>query len=64
MPENAQSLKEFICDPGIVPVHGLGAYADGRPYYAMRFIKGDSLKDAIIRFHEADKPGRDPGERS
>src|SRR5262249_35180104 len=24
--------------PGIVPVYGLGAYPDGRPYYAMRFI--------------------------
>ena len=24
--------------PGIVPVYGLGTYADGRPYYAMRFI--------------------------
>src|SRR5262249_45662734 len=28
--------------PGIVPVYGLGHHADGRPYYAMRFIKGDS----------------------
>ncbi len=24
--------------PGIVPVYGLGAYPDGRPFYAMRFI--------------------------
>ena len=32
--------------PGIVPVYGLGTYADGRPYYAMRFIRGDSLKEA------------------
>ena len=37
--------------PGIVPVYGLGTYADGRPYYAMRFIQGDSLKEAIDRFH-------------
>jgi serine/threonine protein kinase/formylglycine-generating enzyme required for sulfatase activity len=37
--------------PGIVPVYGLGTYADGRPFYAMRFIKGDSLKEAINRFH-------------
>ena len=37
--------------PGIVPVYGLGSYADGRPYYAMRFIRGDSLKEAIDRFH-------------
>ena len=33
--------------PGIVPVYGLGTYGDGRPYYAMRFIRGDSLKEAI-----------------
>jgi serine/threonine-protein kinase len=50
--------------PGIVPVYGLGHYRDGRPYYAMRFIRGDSLKEAIDRFHADDKaPGRDPGER-
>jgi serine/threonine-protein kinase len=37
--------------PGVVPVYGLGAYGSGRPYYAMRFIKGESLKEAIERFH-------------
>jgi serine/threonine protein kinase len=37
--------------PGIVPVYGLGAYPDGRPFYAMRFIRGDNLKEAIARFH-------------
>jgi WD40 repeat protein/tRNA A-37 threonylcarbamoyl transferase component Bud32 len=50
--------------PGVVPVYGLGTYDDGRPFYAMRFIKGESLKDAVRGFHEADAPGRDPGERS
>jgi tetratricopeptide (TPR) repeat protein len=50
--------------PGIVPVYGLGAYPDGRPFYAMRLIRGDSLKDAIQHFHQADVPGRDPGERA
>ncbi len=49
--------------PGIVPVYGLGLYADGRPFYAMRFIRGDSLKDAIARFHQAEARGRDPGAR-
>lgn len=38
--------------PGIVPVYGLGVYSDGRPFYAMRFIKGDSLKDALQEFHK------------
>jgi serine/threonine-protein kinase len=50
--------------PGIVPVYGLGRYPDGRPFYAMRLVRGDSLKDAIEYFHEADRPGRDPGERT
>jgi serine/threonine-protein kinase len=50
--------------PGIVPVYGLGTYADGRPFYTMRFIRGDNLKDAIQRFHQADGRGRDPSERS
>jgi eukaryotic-like serine/threonine-protein kinase len=50
--------------PGIVPVYGMGTYADGRPYYAMRFIKGDSLQDAVRQFHQKEGPGRDPGERA
>ena len=50
--------------PGIVPVHGLGQYPDGRPYYAMRFIRGVSLKTAIAAFHAADGPDRDPSERA
>ena len=50
--------------PGIVPVYGLGTYADGRPYYAMRFIRGDSLKEAIDRFHaDAGRSKTDPGRR-
>ena len=40
--------------PGVVPVYGLGTYGGGRPYYAMRFIKGDSLKEAIEQFHADD----------
>ena len=44
--------------PGIVPVYGLGRTADGRPAYAMRFIRGRSLKTAIARFHAADRLGR------
>jgi serine/threonine-protein kinase len=50
--------------PGIVPVYGLGVYADGRPYYAMRFIRGDSLKEAIAQFHANAALESDPGRRS
>jgi serine/threonine-protein kinase len=50
--------------PGVVPVHGLVHDAEGRPCYAMRFIHGESLQEALEHFHAADGPGRDPGERS
>jgi WD40 repeat protein/tRNA A-37 threonylcarbamoyl transferase component Bud32 len=49
--------------PGIVPVYGLGRYADGRPYYAMRFIEGETLKQAIERFHKRETAPRQPRER-
>jgi formylglycine-generating enzyme required for sulfatase activity len=58
--QNPESRARFLLEaevtgglehPGIVPVYGLGTYADGRPFYAMRFIRGDSLKEAIERFH-------------
>jgi serine/threonine protein kinase len=50
--------------PGIVPVYGLGTYEDGRPYYAMRFIRGDSLKDAIAAFHADEALQADPGRQA
>ena len=43
--------------PGIVPVYGLGTYADGRPFYAMRFIKGDNLQQAISSYHDPRQQG-------
>ena len=46
--------------PGIVPVYGLGTYDDGRPFYAMRFVEGDSLKEAIEPYHR-EHPRPDPG---
>ncbi len=51
--------------PGVVPVYGLGHSEQGRPFYAMRFVRGRSLKEAIESFHQADlQPGRDPAERT
>ncbi|MCC6493107.1 MAG: serine/threonine protein kinase [Pirellulales bacterium] len=37
--------------PGIVPIYALGADATGRPFYAMRLIRGESLLEVIERFH-------------
>lgn len=38
--------------PGIVPVYSLGCDDTGRPFYAMRFIQGDSLKAAVRSLHD------------
>ena len=45
-------------------MYGLGCYGNGRPYYAMRFVRGESLKDAIKRYHADGALERDPGRRS
>jgi WD40 repeat protein/serine/threonine protein kinase len=49
--------------PGIVPVYGIGRHADGRPYYAMRLIEGETLQQAIERFHQPESSQRQPAER-
>jgi eukaryotic-like serine/threonine-protein kinase len=68
-----ESLRRFLQEaeitgrlehPGVVPVYGMDRDAAGHPCYAMRFIRGETLHEAIKRFHEKEKPGRDPGERS
>jgi WD40 repeat protein/tetratricopeptide (TPR) repeat protein len=50
--------------PGIVPVYGLGAYPDGRPYYAMRFIRGESFLEAIERYHKTNGNGKHARQRA
>ena len=38
--------------PGVVPVYSLGKFADGRPFYAMRFIRGMNLQIALEDYHQ------------
>jgi serine/threonine-protein kinase len=70
--DDPESRRRFLLEaqitgrlehPGVVPAYSLTWDEAGRPSYAMRFIQGESLRDAIQRFHEADSPGRDVGER-
>jgi formylglycine-generating enzyme required for sulfatase activity/tRNA A-37 threonylcarbamoyl transferase component Bud32 len=51
--------------PGVIPVYSLGRDERGRPFYAMRFIKGEDLEQAIRNFHAADNTSdRDLGSRA
>src|SRR5262245_58841 len=70
--QDPESRRRFLLEaevtarlehPGVVPVYGLVQDDHGQPCYAMRLIQGETLQEAIRRFHEADRPGRDPAER-
>ncbi len=70
--DDADSRRRFLLEaevtgrlehPGIVPAYGLTADERGQPCYAMRLVQGETLQEAIRRFHEADRPGRDEGAR-
>jgi len=37
--------------PGIVPIYGLGRDEAGKPCYAMRFVAGTTLEQAIKQYH-------------
>jgi serine/threonine protein kinase/formylglycine-generating enzyme required for sulfatase activity len=59
--EKSDSRSRFVLEaevtarlehPGIVPVYGIGLNTRGEPYYVMRFIKGESFKDAVQEFHK------------
>lgn len=43
--------------PSIVPIYGLGADASGRPFYAMRWVRGENLGQAINEFHRKHAAG-------
>jgi serine/threonine protein kinase len=58
--DDADSRARFLLEarvtgrlehPGVAPVYALGADDTGRPYYAMRLIRGESLLEVIDRFH-------------
>jgi serine/threonine-protein kinase len=48
--------------PGIVGVYAIGRDPAGGPFYVMRLIRGETLRDAIRRFH-GDGPARSAGGR-
>ena len=65
--QNADSRRRFLREgaitgslehPGVVPVYGLTRDASGQPCYAMRFVRGQTLQEAIARFHGTDKANR------
>ena len=42
--------------PGVVPVYELGTFADRRPFFTMKLVKGRTLAELL---RERDRPGED-----
>src|SRR5436309_1616184 len=55
------TLTARLDHPGVVPVFGLVNDVRGRPCYAMRFIRGETLKDEIDRYHNQASGTRSQG---
>jgi serine/threonine-protein kinase len=58
-PERSRFLREArataqLEHPGIVPVHELGRTEDGRVYFTMKHVRGDTLEDVLVRLKAAD----------
>ncbi len=45
--------------PGVIPLYGVGEDSHGRLFYAMRFIDGITLDEAIRRYFEQEQQERD-----
>jgi tetratricopeptide (TPR) repeat protein len=41
-------ISAQLTHPSIVPVHAMGTLADGRPYYIMKFVKGERM-DLLVK---------------
>ena len=48
---NESTITGRLEHPGIVPVYDSGVTDRGQPYYAMRLLRGTTLKQAITELH-------------
>ncbi|MFB6263069.1 MAG: protein kinase, partial [Bradymonadaceae bacterium] len=61
---DAEHLERFIVEaqatgqlehPNIVPVYDFGVVGDGTPFYTMREVRGESLRDVLAQLSEGDE---------
>lgn len=55
--EEAQTTAQLE-HPGIVPVHALGKTEDGRPYFTMKKVAGQTLTELIVEVHAWSRDGK------
>ena len=49
-------ITAWLDHPGVVPVHELGELPDGRPYFTMKEVQGQTFKVMIRDVHAASGP--------
>ena len=54
--EDEARITAQLQHPGIPPIHDLGVFADGRPFLAMKLIKGRTLHELLARNREGEAP--------
>jgi serine/threonine protein kinase/tetratricopeptide (TPR) repeat protein len=50
-------ITGYLEHPGVVPIYSLGQGDDGRPFYAMQFIRGRTLEQVVTEHLAADESG-------
>jgi tRNA A-37 threonylcarbamoyl transferase component Bud32 len=61
--EREAAITGRLEHPGVVPVYGRGVDNRGQPYYAMRFIAGENLRQAVETYRSSAEV-RPAGERA
>lgn len=52
-------ITSMLEHPCIAPVHAIGRTIDGRPCYSMRYVRGETLLEAITSAHQQANPDTD-----
>ena len=52
---NEAKITGRLDHPGVLPVYGFGRTADNLPFYAMRYVIGPTLEEAIHAYHRERK---------
>jgi serine/threonine-protein kinase len=50
------TITGLLEHPGIIPIYSLDYDTQGQPYYTMQFIEGQSLRMALLAYHERPTP--------
>ena len=55
--ENEARITARLEHPGIVPIYDIGKLDGASPFYTMKLVQGETLDDAILKYHQEFKSG-------